>query len=218
MERINKNIFDVNNTAEKSAESKAAAAEEAQAVEASEMAFDVGEKSEEIFDNRENNNRENNNRENSNRENNNRENSNRENSNGEKDNIENSDEKSSLESEIVRLKEESLRQKSEFEAAIKELKIKSAVLERLYGEGAKNPKLLLRLIDTSGADFDEKGSLVGIDEQIDSLKNSEGYLFGGYGAASAGCFRPEEAGDFSETSKADFSHMTYSQVLRALGK
>ena len=208
MERINKNIFDVNNTAEKSAESKAAAAEEAQAVEASEMAFDVGEKSEEIFDNRENNNRENNNRENSNREN----------SNGEKDNIENSDEKSSLESEIVRLKEESLRQKSEFEAAIKELKIKSAVLERLYGEGAKNPKLLLRLIDTSGADFDEKGSLVGIDEQIDSLKNSEGYLFGGYGAASAGCFRPEEAGDFSETSKADFSHMTYSQVLRALGK
>ena len=203
MERINKNIFDVNNTAEKSAESKAAAAEEAQAVEASEMAFDVGEKSEEIFDNRENNNREN---------------CNRENSNGEKDNIENSDEKSSLESEIVRLKEESLRQKSEFEAAIKELKIKSAVLERLYGEGAKNPKLLLRLIDTSGADFDEKGSLVGIDEQIDSLKNSEGYLFGGYGAASAGCFRPEEAGDFSETSKADFSHMTYSQVLRALGK
>lgn len=208
MERINKNIFDVNNTAEKSAESKAAAAEEAQAVEASEMAFDVGEKSEEIFDNRENNNRENSNRENSNGEN----------SNGEKDNIENSDEKSSLESEIVRLKEESLRQKSEFEAAIKELKIKSAVLERLYGEGAKNPKLLLRLIDTSGADFDEKGSLVGIDEQIDSLKNSEGYLFGGYGAASAGCFRPEEAGDFSETSKADFSHMTYSQVLRALGK
>ena len=91
-------------------------------------------------------------------------------------------------------------------------------MERLYGEGAKNPKLLLRLIDTSGADFDEKGSLVGIDEQIDSLKNSEGYLFGGYGAASAGCFRPEEAGDFSETSKADFSHMTYSQVLRALGK
>ncbi len=212
MKGINKNIFDVNNTAEKSAESKAAA-EEAQAVEASEMAFDVGENSEEIFDNRENNNRENSNRENSNREN-----SNRENSNGEKDNIENSDEKSSLESEIIRLKEESLRQKSEFEAAIKELKIKSAVLERLYGEGAKNPKLLLRLIDTSGADFDEKGSLVGIDEQIDSLKNSEGYLFGGYGAASAGCFRPEEAGDFSETSKADFSHMTYSQVLRALGK
>ena len=212
MKGINKNIFDVNNTAEKSAESKAAA-EEAQAVEASEMAFDVGENSEEIFDNRENNNRENSNRENSNREN-----SNRENSNGEKDNIENSDEKSSLESESIRLKEESLRQKSEFEAAIKELKIKSAVLERQYVEGAKKHKILLRLIDTSGADFDEKGSLVGIDEQIDSLKNSEGYLFGGYGAASAGCFRPEEAGDFSETSKADFSHMTYSQVLRALGK
>ena len=44
MERINKNIFDVNNTAEKSAESKAAAAEEAQAVEASDMAFNEKEK------------------------------------------------------------------------------------------------------------------------------------------------------------------------------
>lgn len=129
----------------------------------------------------------------------------------------NVDETGSLEAEIVRLKEEGQRQKSEFEAAIKELKIKSAALERLYSEGAKNPKLMLKLIDISKADFGENGSLVGLDEQIDNLKNSEGYLFDGYRAAM-GCFRPEESGDFSETHKTDFSLMTYSQMLRALGE
>lgn len=131
---------------------------------------------------------------------------------------ENVDEKGSLEAEIVRLKEEGQRQKSEFEAAIKEVKIKSAALERLYSEGAKNPRLMLKLIDISKADFGENGSLVGLDEQINDLKNSEGYLFDGYRAAAMGCFRPEESGDFSETHKTDFSLMTYSQMLRALGE
>ncbi|MDE6725520.1 MAG: phage scaffolding protein, partial [Ruminiclostridium sp.] len=65
-------------------------------------------------------------------------------------------ERSLLEAEIVRLKEAVVRQKEEFEAAIGEMKVKGAVLERLYGEGAKNPKLLLKLIDVSKIGFDEQ--------------------------------------------------------------
>ncbi len=127
------------------------------------------------------------------------------------------DEKGSLEEEIARLKEDGVRQKKEFEAAIKELEIRSAVLERLYGEGAKNPKLLLKLIDISKVGFDDGGGIVGIDEQIGSLKSSEGYLFEERGAVGSGGFRPGESGDFSET-RTDFSQMTYSEMIRALGK
>lgn len=123
-----------------------------------------------------------------------------------------------LEGEIQRLKDENVRQKAEFEAAIKGLKIQGAVEERLRNEGARNPKLMMKLVDFSKADFDEKGLLVGIDEQISSLKDREGYLFNNDKEAYTGCFRPEEAGDFSDTSKADFSLMTYSQMIKALGK
>lgn len=127
-------------------------------------------------------------------------------------------EKSLLEAEIVRLKEAAVRQKEEFEAAIMEMKVKSAVLERLYGEGAKNPKLLMRLIDISKVGFDDEGGLVGLDEQIGGLKENEGYLFvERCGADLLGCFRPEESGDLAET-RADFSQMTYSEMIRALGR
>lgn len=127
-------------------------------------------------------------------------------------------EKKTLEGEIQRLKDENARQKTEFEAAIKELKIQGAVEERLHKEGARNPKLMMKLVDFSKADFDEKGALIGVDEQISSLKDSEGYLFNNDKAAYSGCFRPEEAADFSDTSKADFSLMTYSQMIKALGR
>lgn len=125
-------------------------------------------------------------------------------------------EEASLKEEVLRLREEIAARRTEYEAAIRELRIKGAVLERLYGEGAKNPLLLSRLMDTSEMDFDEKGELKGVDEQIERLKRSDGYLFGG--SVSFECFRPEEGGDFSETCKENFSDMTYSQMLRALGK
>lgn len=125
-------------------------------------------------------------------------------------------EEASLREEVLRLREEIAARRTEYEAAIRELRIKGAVLERLYGEGAKNPLLLSRLMDTSEMDFDEKGELKGVDEQIERLKRSDGYLFGG--SVSFECFRPEEGGDFSETCKENFSDMTYSQMLRALGK
>lgn len=126
------------------------------------------------------------------------------------------EEEASLKEEVLRLKEEIAARRTEYEAAIRELRIKGAVLERLYGEGAKNPLLLSRLMDTSEMDFDEKGELKGVDEQIERLKRSDGYLFGG--SVSFECFRPEEGSDFSETCKENFSDMTYSQMLRALGK
>lgn len=126
------------------------------------------------------------------------------------------EEEASLKEEVLRLKEEIAARRTEYEAAIRELRIKGAVLERLYGEGAKNPLLLSRLMDTSEMDFDEKGELKGVDEQIERLKRSDGYLFGG--SVSFEYFRPEEGGDFSETCKENFSDMTYSQMLRALGK
>lgn len=125
-------------------------------------------------------------------------------------------EEASLREEVLRLREEIAARRTEYEAAIRKLRIKGAVLERLYGEGAKNPLLLSRLMDTSEMDFDEKGELKGVDEQIERLKRSDGYLFGG--SVSFECFRPEEGGDFSETCKENFSDMTYSQMLRALGK
>ena len=102
-------------------------------------------------------------------------------------------EKSSLEREIVRLNDEIVRQKAEFEAAVGEMKVKSAVLEKLYGVGAKNPGLLMKLIDVSKVGFDDVGGVVGLDEQISVLKEKEGYLFEEKRISdSLGCFMPEE--------------------------
>ena len=127
------------------------------------------------------------------------------------------EEKSFLEREIVRLKDEIVRQKAEFDAAVEEMKVRSAVMERLYGVGAKNPKLLVKLIDCSKVGFGDDGGLVGLEEQIGALKEKEGYLFEERSAGSLGCFRPEESGDLAETG-VDFSQMTYSEMIRAIGR
>ena len=128
------------------------------------------------------------------------------------------EEKSSFKEEIARLREEGARQKAEYEAAVREMSIKTAALEKLYGEGARNPKLMLRLIDFSKADFGDDGAVLGLDEQIGALKEKEGYLFEEKRlSGSLGCFRPEESGDLAET-KEDLSQMTYSEMIRALGR
>ncbi|MBD5081556.1 MAG: hypothetical protein HDT44_07330 [Ruminococcaceae bacterium] len=127
-------------------------------------------------------------------------------------------EKRFLEKEVARLKDEVVRQKEEFDAAVEEMRVKSAVVERLYGVGAKNPGLLVKLIDCSKVGFGEDGGLVGLEEQIGALRENEGYLFEEKRLSdSLGCFRPEESGDLAETG-VDFSQMTYSEMIRALGR
>lgn len=123
------------------------------------------------------------------------------------------DQKRSLEEEILKLKEENARQRAEFDRAIRQIHIERAVKDKLCAEGARNPEILLKLIDSSAAEIGENGDVIGIDEQISALKSNEPYLFREEKPVSMGCFRPEEAGDFSET---DFSQMTYSQMIKAI--
>lgn len=121
-----------------------------------------------------------------------------------------------LEAEIKRLKEENARQKSQFEAAIRQYSVERAAEDFLRSEGAKNPRLLLKLIDLSAAELDDKGMAKGLEEQLEALKRDEPYLFDEKNVTRNSCFRPEEASDFSETSKPDLSQMTYSQMLKMM--
>lgn len=134
----------------------------------------------------------------------------------EKEKAELSEKTASLEAEIKKLKEENARQKSKYEAAIKKHGTERAAEDIMRREGAKNPRLLLKLIDLSAAELDEKGEIKGLVEQLKALKRDEPYLFDNKSEKTHSCFRPEEASDFSETAKPDISQMTYSQMIKLM--
>lgn len=57
------------------------------------------------------------------------------------------------------------------------VKLDNAITEKLYKSKAKNVDLLKKSIDLGKIQVDEKGVYNGIEEQINALKESDGYLF-----------------------------------------
>ena len=59
-----------------------------------------------------------------------------------------------------------------------ELKLGREVDKALMGAKARNPELLRRALDLSKVALQEDGTLSGLSEQLEALKQSDGYLFG----------------------------------------
>ncbi len=82
-----------------------------------------------------------------------------------------------LATQITTLQQQNATQKTEFEAKLAALKLDNAVELALTGAKAKNSKAVKAMLDLSKVKLGEDGKLSGLDEQLEALKKSDGYMF-----------------------------------------
>lgn len=80
--------------------------------------------------------------------------------------------------QIESMKEESAKAKSDFEETIKTMKINSAVDNLLTSKKAKNIKAAKALLDMEKVGLDDKGNVIGLNEQWDSIYKGNEFMFG----------------------------------------
>lgn len=90
-----------------------------------------------------------------------------------------------LQAEIARLQGENKTVKEQYENDLKSTKLNSALELKLIKEGAVNAKAVKALLDLDKISLDND-NLVGIDEQLSALKESDKWAFGEQMAASTG--------------------------------
>lgn len=82
-----------------------------------------------------------------------------------------------LQAKITELQEANTKVKTEYEETLKKTKLDYALETRLLKEGAVNTKAVKALLDASKISLDGE-NLVGIDEQLKTLKEAEKWAFG----------------------------------------
>ena len=82
-----------------------------------------------------------------------------------------------LTAEINRLKEENKKATQEYEEKLKQQAFDFALERALTNAQAKNPKAVRALLDTESIKLDGD-KLLGLEEQLNALKESDSYLFG----------------------------------------
>lgn len=82
-----------------------------------------------------------------------------------------------LQEQIALLQQQNAQQKKTHETEIANLKLDNAIEIALSGAKAKNSKALKAMIDMSKVKLTEDGKLTGFDEQVESLKKSDEYMF-----------------------------------------
>ena len=78
-----------------------------------------------------------------------------------------------LQAEIERLQTENKTTKEQYETEISKMKLDSAIRDTLRTAEARDIEMALKLINLSEVEFDKKGNLTGLDEQIAALKENE---------------------------------------------
>ena len=78
-----------------------------------------------------------------------------------------------LQAEIERLQTENTTTKEQYENEISKMKLDSAIRDTLRTAEARDIDMALKLINLSEVEFDKKGNLTGLDEQIAALKENE---------------------------------------------
>lgn len=121
-----------------------------------------------------------------------------------------------LKKQIEQLQKQNAEQKKTHDAELAQLKLDSAVDAALTAAGAKNSKTVRALLDMAEVAFDKSGKLSGLDEQLKSIKETDGYLFSEQTGQQFKGFQPGASGDTKPDIKVDFSKMTYSEMAAYL--
>lgn len=101
--------------------------------------------------------------------------------------------KEKLESTIKQLQEENKTSKSKYEQDLKELRINGAIKLKLTDK-AQDVDIVASLIDKTKLIVGDDGSVTGLDEQINPLKQSKPFLFKDVKPAKGGSYDPAGGG------------------------
>lgn len=82
-----------------------------------------------------------------------------------------------LRSEISKLQETNKTAAEEYQANIKKMQLDNAIDLALRDARAKNAKAVRSLLEMDGVKLDNDGTLSGLEEQLNKLKQSDSYLF-----------------------------------------
>lgn len=88
------------------------------------------------------------------------------------------DEDSDLQAEITKLQKENKEAKERHEAELTAAKFENAIEVAIITSKAKNAKAVRALLDADTLKLEDDGTVKGITEQLDALKESDAYLFG----------------------------------------
>lgn len=78
-----------------------------------------------------------------------------------------------LKAEIEKLQTENAEAKKTYESQLEDIKIKGAVKDALIEANAKDIPSVMRLLNMDDVKFDKEGNLLGIEEQLNTLKSGE---------------------------------------------
>ncbi len=82
-----------------------------------------------------------------------------------------------MQTTIDALKEANSQAKEAHEQQLNEIKFGYELDRALLNEKARNPRAVKALLDTDTIKLDEEGQLIGLNEQLEGLKESDDYLF-----------------------------------------
>ncbi len=120
-----------------------------------------------------------------------------------------------MKEQIATLQAENKSKDEAHAAEIRQMKINSALESALISSKAKNLTAVKALIkDLDKAEFQDDGSIKGLEEQITALKKSDSYLFEEAVATKPSFkgFQPGVAKKETTTGKVDMSRMTYEEL------
>lgn len=121
-----------------------------------------------------------------------------------------------LKKQIEELQNANAEQNKAHEAEIAQLKLDNAVDSALATAGAKNGKAVRALLNFENIKLGSDGKLSGLSEQLEEVRKSDGYLFAEKDdprPQNFTGFNPGASNDGTPKADADFSQMTYSQMV-----
>lgn len=118
-----------------------------------------------------------------------------------------------LQAEITRLQQENEQAKTDYEGKLQQKDYDFALTEALRDAKAKNPTAVKALLNTETIKLVD-GKLVGLDEQLTTLKTSDDYLFVAEGLKGNTPPNPPGAGaPPKKLTRAEFANKTYEERL-----
>jgi len=122
-----------------------------------------------------------------------------------------------LQQQITDLQKANADMQKAHDAEIAQLKLTNAIEAALMSAGAKNVKAARSLLDDSKLKLGDDGKVSGLEEQINTIKKSDGYMFAEKTPApKLKGFQPGASGTVPPGSETDTSKMTYSEMVAYL--
>nr|DAT81687.1 MAG TPA: minor structural protein [Caudoviricetes sp.] len=116
-----------------------------------------------------------------------------------------------LQAEITKLQEANKTAKTEYEQQLAQLKLSNAI--KLAITDAQDVDLVISQLDQTKLKLGEDGKLIGLDEQLKTLRESKGFLFKTEQITTSG-FKPNQSNNSTGgITKEQFAKMTYREKV-----